>query len=317
MISPGQIEIDLPGDHGSRFFEIVVDDYQGFQVMGTKIYDGNGEMFVPIGVNTLFMYQDPAGVRTIPGIARSSANSVRMFWQHDENMPLDFLERAVGKAVDNNLVVMVGLWEATGKWHHLEQCVEYWLRDDVIRLVQKYERYFMLNIANEAGDGSVCEEEWVEKYIEAVKKLRDAGYRVPIMIDAANWGRGEHYILNGGERVLASDPLRNIIFKWHPWDINQPRSRYTNAIRASLEKGLCMIVGEFSHLGAIYEGTVDWRAIVEECNKYNIGWLPWSWSMQGDRHNVVDNFDFDQKTEWGAQVLYEMDKVSVRASIFP
>ena len=294
----------------------LIDDYQGFYVIDTKIYDGNGHVFTPYGVNTLFMYQDPGGVKTIPGIAKTSANCIRMFWQNDKNVPLSVLDDAIAKAVDNQLVVIVGLWEATGKWQNIDQCIDYWLRDDVKKMVEKYEKYFMLNIANEAGDKTISEADWENKYIDAVKKLRNAGYRVPIMIDPANWGRDERYIINCGEKILASDPLRNIIFSWHPWDIYQPASRYTNAFKSTLDKKLCMIVGEFSHLGANYEGTLDWKPLVEECNKFDIGWLWWSWCMTNDKHNIVNNFDFEQKTEWGAQVLTEMDKVAVKASIF-
>ena len=292
------------------------DDYQGFYVVDTKIYDGNGHVFIPYGINTLFMYQDPGGAKTIPGISKTSANCIRMFWQNDKNVPLSVLDGAIGQAANNKLVVIVGLWEATGKWQNIDQCIDYWLRDDVKAMVQKYERYFMLNIANEAGDQTISETDWENKYMDAVKKLRNAGYRVPIMIDPANWGRDERYIIHCGEKILTSDPLRNIIYSWHPWDINQPASRYANAIKSSLEKKLCMIVGEFSHLGANYEGPLDWRPLVEECNKNHIGWLWWSWCLNNDKHNIVDNFDIEQKTAWGAQALSEMDKVAVKASIF-
>jgi len=291
-------------------------DYQGFYVNGTKIYDGNGAIFKPVGCNTLFMYWDKGGEKTISGMGKTSANCVRMFWATDSNVPVSDLEDAIRSAVDNQLAVIVGIWDATGKWNHLHRCVDYWLRDDVKAVVQKYEKYFMLNIANEAGDETIPEEDFEKKYIEVVKKLRDAGYRVPLMIDPANWGRDERYILNCGEKILASDPLKNIIFSWHPWDINQPRSRYTNAIRASIEKNLCMIVGEFSHLGANYEGPLDWRPLVEECNRYDIGWLPWAWCLAGDKHNIVENFDLEQITLWGKQVLFEMEQVSAKASIF-
>ena len=291
-------------------------DYQGFYVKGTKIYDGNGVLYVPVGFNTLFMYEDPGGVKSIPGIAKTSANCVRMFWQNDEKVPLSVLDGAIGIAVEKKLAVIVGLWEATGKWQNIDQCIDYWLRDDVIAMVRKYEKYFILNIANEAGDKTIDETVWTNKYIDAVKKLRNAGYRVPIMIDPANWGRDERYIINCGEKILASDTMRNIIFSWHPWDINQPTSRYANAIQASLKKNLCMIVGEFSHMGATYEGMLDWKPIVEECNKHNIGWLWWSWCLPNDKHNIVDNFDFEQVTEWGKQVLFEMNRVSTKASIF-
>jgi len=297
-------------DHKEKF-----NNYEGFYVKNTQIYDGNGVIFKPVGINSLFMYEDKGGEKSIPGIGKTSANCIRMFWQDDNNMPLSYLDSAIRKAIDNQLVVIVGLWEATGNWQKLDKCVDYWLKDDVKAMVQKYEKYFILNIANEAGDQTVSEPDWEQKYIEIVRKMRDAGYRVPLMIDPAGWGRDEHYIINCGEKVLASDPLKNIIFSWHPWDINQPASRYTNAISASLDKNLCMIVGEFSHLGANYEGPLDWRSLVGECNKKNIGWLVWSWCLPNDKHNVVDNYDFEQKTEFGIQVLAEMDKVAVKAKM--
>jgi mannan endo-1,4-beta-mannosidase len=239
-----------------------------------------------------------------------------MFWIDDPNVPLSVLDEAIGNAVANKLVVIVGLWEATGKWQNMDKCIDYWLRDDVKAMVKKYEKYFMLNIVNEGGDETLPEADWEEKYIEAVKKLRNAGYRVPLMIDPANWGRGENYIINCGERVLATDPLRNIIFSWHPWDIDQPTSRYTKAIRASLDRNLCMIVGEFSHLGANYEGVLNWSPLVEECNKYGVGWLWWSWYLPNDKHNIVDDLDTEQKTEWGEQILLEMNQMSTKARIF-
>ena len=305
-----------PVEFGGATYKTFKDDYQGFYVNGTKIYDGNGFIFKPVGYNSLFMYQDVGGEKSIPGIGKTSANCVRMFWRIDEKMPPSILDGAIRKAADNKLVVIVGIWDATGKWDNLDQCVDYWLREDVKAVVQKHEKYFMLNIANEAGDRTIPEEDFENKYIEIVKKLRDAGYRVPLMIDPANWGRDERYILNCGERIVASDPMRNIIFSWHPWDINQPASRYTNAIRTSLEKNLCMIVGEFSHLGANYEGPLDWLPLVRECNRFDIGWLPWAWCQTVDKHNIVENFDFNQPTEWGKQVFFEMAQVSFKASIF-
>lgn len=77
-----------------------------------------------------------------------------------------------------------------------------------------------------------------------------------------------------------------------------------------------MIVGEFSHLGANYEGPLDWLPLVRECNRFNIGWLPWAWSLTGDKHNIVEDCDPDRITEWGRQVLFEMDQEAVKASIF-
>jgi mannan endo-1,4-beta-mannosidase len=52
-----------------------------------------------------------------------------------------------------------------------------------------------LNIANEAGNGKVSMDEFGKKYAALVQKMRAAGIDIPLMIDAANWGRNEEYLL--------------------------------------------------------------------------------------------------------------------------
>jgi hypothetical protein len=110
----------------------------------------------------------------------------------------------------------------------------------------KHERYVLLNIANEAGNHEVTEDQFRTEYQNAISRIRAAGINTPLVIDAAGWGRRESEILNQGNAILEHDPLKNIIFSWHPWDANAPQERIKKAIDGARERGLAFIIGEFS-----------------------------------------------------------------------
>jgi mannan endo-1,4-beta-mannosidase len=53
----------------------------------------------------------------------------------------------------------------------------------------------MLNITDECGDRTVSQAAFSEKYAPVVQRMRAAGINVPLVIDAANWGCNEAYLL--------------------------------------------------------------------------------------------------------------------------
>ena len=63
----------------------------------------------------------------------------------------------------------------------------------------------LLNIANEVG-GKTPADTFKLKYIDAVKQIRTAGYDVPLLIDAANWGQDETNILATWRDIVKADP---------------------------------------------------------------------------------------------------------------
>jgi mannan endo-1,4-beta-mannosidase len=70
----------------------------------------------------------------------------------------------------------------------------------------KYQQYLLLNIANEAGTAAVTNKDFAEKYAVLVKLLREGGLNMPLVIDAANWGRNEDYLLTNAAALLNADP---------------------------------------------------------------------------------------------------------------
>ncbi len=175
------------------------------------------------------------------------------------------------------MIPIICVWDATGKWEKIDLCIEYWQQPKIAEVLIKHESHLLLNIANEAGNKSVSHQDYREKYSSAIKQLRSAGLKMPLVIDAAHWGRDERYILDNGNYLLEQDPQHNLIFSWHPWDTNQPQSRYREAIDESIEKNLCMIIGEFSHVGVNHKRRIDYEYLIEYCHKKEIGWLAWVW----------------------------------------
>lgn len=159
-------------------------------VSGRFLYAPDDEQVILRGVNCMNVVSDPTGEKTLPEIAKTGANVVRMMWMAWGGYG-DKLDILLGNCIRNKMIPLLELHDATGKWDRLDSCVAYWLRPDVKRVLIKYQKYLLLNIANEAGDGTVTQQDFAQRYATAVQKLRKGGIRVPLVIDAANWGRNE------------------------------------------------------------------------------------------------------------------------------
>jgi len=52
----------------------------------------------------------------------------------------------------------------------------------------------MLNIANEWGSNALDKNGYKVAYVQAIRKLREAGYRIPLVIDTGGWGQNITYL---------------------------------------------------------------------------------------------------------------------------
>ena len=124
-----------------------------FYVEGPKIFAPNGESFIARGVNKMIFYQDRSGEESYREIARTGANIVRILWFTTGTA--EELDVTLTNCIAHNMVAMPAVWEATGKWERLQQCVDYWSREDIVAVIEKHKKYVLLNIANEAGNHDV------------------------------------------------------------------------------------------------------------------------------------------------------------------
>jgi mannan endo-1,4-beta-mannosidase len=261
------------------------DDYQGFRVVGRHLYDGAGEKVVLMGVNKMAIWTDIDGSRTFHEIARTGANAIRIVWLARGSAQQ--LDTVITTAINNGLIPLLDCHDAIGDWSKLSICVDYWVRPDILSVIRRHERYLLINIANEADSGSLTDTDYKAGYELALRRMRAAGIRVPLVIDAPGWGGRIDSLQKNAPYLMQVDPAQNVMFSLH---IYWPTSRMgakvaeiiTSEMRESAEMGLPLIIGEFSRYAIRCEGDVPYRTIIEQGHQLEIGWFAWSWGP-GDR----------------------------------
>jgi len=304
-------------------------NHETFRVEGRHLVDAAGEKVVLRGVNAMIIYWDKHGTVTYPEISKTGANVCRIFWQDDPGTAnaMD-LDRTLQNCIANRMIPMPSVWMATGNWAELEACVDFWCKPDIAAVARKHEKYILLNIANEAGDGTVSDQEYRDGYEEAVGRIRTAGILSPLVIDAAGWGRGEKYILNNAAYLIEKDPVHNLLFSWHPWDPKSwggTQKRIRTAIDSAVAKNIPFIIGEFSQSEQGDENwkntPVEWRFIMEVTHQNEIGLLAWVWWCCGnpaDHHSLTTDkiYGHWNNAPWGEEYAvsgtYSVKNTAVR-----
>lgn len=299
-----------------------------FQVKGRFLYDPNGEKVILRGVNEMFIWskRDITGESTFPEIAKTGANVVRIAWLSSEENPRGSaanLDAVITNCVKNGMIPMPELHGATGDWSKLQQQVDYWVSPEVVQVLKKHEPYLLLNIANEVGDRKVTDKQFRQGYEQAVTRIRKAGIRCPLVIDGANWGQSIDILQANGPYLIQKDPLKNLLFSVHMWWTapGGATKRIVNEIRESVEQELPLIVGEFAPMGVGCANSIDYKTIMEQCQKNEIGWMAWSWGLVDngdcklmDMTNDVLKGKFEGLAGWGKEVAVT-DKYSIKNTV--
>ena len=278
----------------------------GFYVQGRFLYDKCGEKTVLRGVNEMSVWAgaDPTGAMYMPEIRKTGANCVRIAWH--TGGAITILDQVIQNCINNKMIPMIEMHDATGDFSKMPSIVAFWTRADVVNLIKKHEQYLLVNIANEAGDGSESDATFTQTYINAIQSMRTAGIRTPLVVDANEWGKKLTTLNNTATAILNGDPDKNVLFSAHLYwpKYNGATSNFiTTELQKAVNAGYCLIVGEVSKYGAwagngvsvcSQQGEIDYPTILQECQKHNIGWLAWSWgtaSNTGGGDPVCVNMD--------------------------
>ena len=154
-------------------------------------------------------------------------------------------------------------------------------------MIFKYSDYLLVNIGNEVGDDSVGVNEFISAYTPVIRKMRNAGIRTPLVVDAPDFGKNIDVFIDGGASGLLNvDP--NLIFSVHPYwgiadgaDVDFIQSKFSAAFSA----GYAQIIGEFCEWGAYNgddsicagDGRCDYATIMAEASARGFGWYAWEW----------------------------------------
>ncbi len=274
---------------------------EGFLVSGTDLLDANGNKFIMRGINhphSWFTDKDETALRAI---ADTGANCVRIVCSDGQQYSRDSAETLsalIESCKELKMIAVLEVHDITGKDDKgaLEKTVDYWI--EVKDALIGQEKYAILNIANE-WVGTWDAEMWRDGYKEAVPRLREAGIKNTIMIDAGGWGQYGESIAKYGEEVFAADPDANTMFSIHIYGTAGKNSRTIEKnLKGVTDKGLCVIVGEFGYNHS--DGDVDEAYIMEYCEKNALGYLGWSW--KGNSGGVEY---LDIAKEWDGSALSE------------
>lgn len=273
---------------------------------GPWLFDACKEQVVVRGVNAGIAFPSDPTAASLSEISQTGANAVRLTfrWLYNRSDPQS-VRTALQKSTENHMLAIPSLWDATGDWSKLPFAVDFWTRPEMVAVLREYEDMLLLNIANEAGDGSVTQEDFRQGYAQAIRSMRQAGLHMPLVIDAAGVGRDENTILDNAQFLIASDPDRNLLFSWHPWDQDQPRLRYETFLKSVLAKKIPVLLGEVSSVGALYQGEIDYRAILQMASEAKVGWLWWWWHSGGraDAHSLTLDGKFGNWANVGEEVV--------------
>lgn len=250
-------------------------DYRGFYVEGRHLHDRCGERVVLRGVNNMVVINEQDGMPAFREIAKTGANTVRIMWM--TWAPPEEFDETLTNAINEGLIPIIELHDATGEWEKLDDMVDYWVRSATVEVLKRHEQHLLVNIANEAGDHSVTDEQFKEGYKEAIARMRRAGVRTPLVIDAAGWGRDVEQLLRTAPWLMKQDPQDNLLFSVHWWHSDNDKQRITNALSEAVEKKIPLIVGEFAHKEVGCKGRIAYEHILAEAQRLKIGWLAWSW----------------------------------------
>lgn len=281
------------------------------QVDGRFLYTAAGERVILRGFNEMFGFsKNPRGTGIIEEIARTRANGLRIV--STVNTKPEDLDAATASSIANGMIPMVECHSATGKWEKLGECVNYWLRPDVLAVINKHERWVLLNIANEAGN-VVSREDFVSGYTDAIARLRGAGIRAPLIIDGTKWGQEYDMLLDEADTFTAADPLKRVMVSAHAYWVGTEEERkqhYRTIIRRTLAENIPFVMGEGPQPAGYNCTASPYQWAMSELNTAEIGWLTWSWGMmpngdckQNSAFDVTHDGKFGNwKTEFGRQI---------------
>jgi mannan endo-1,4-beta-mannosidase len=307
------------------------------------VFDANGMPFVVRGINMNQWWGSASNnLSSLDQIKKTKANAVRLVFNYGDQFSGSITPASrktiVERALADGLVPIVEDHDATGGMDatSLTAVVDNWLQPANVAWLKQYERFVVLNIANEWGPNSSV---WRDTYISQIARIRAAGINCMIMIDAGGWGQDIRTIKNYGASVESSDAQHNVLFSIHPYSDwrtedragevgangNPPFDVYTQLNTTKNTLSLPLVVGEFTS-NAVSGIVYNTRRVMEICAQLGMGFLGWAWNNNNPSQldmvpgtNWQYNSDADL-TAWGNLIVndsaYGLKASAVQASVF-
>lgn len=314
----------------------------GFFVKNGKVYDPNGYEFIGRGPNITTAWGNVGlSLAAFPEVKKTGSNIVRLghrFSTPQTDTPAEMQDR-VDRAINNCMVPMVSTWDYTCGLYctGVENAVNFWKTCTFLK-DPYYEKYVMLNIANEWGNRDEPEN-WKECYKTAITELRTWGYKGMIVLDATLCGQNIENFKDYHTELTNHDPMKNILFSIHMYaywrtadddaDVGTwPFGPFSveDELQYCVNNQIPIFVGEFGWTPHS-ETEYNTQLLLEKCHALGIGWAAWAWKDNSANTHILDmaiagdvyNGDADLTT-YGKMVVNNVwgTKAAVRpANLFP
>jgi mannan endo-1,4-beta-mannosidase len=251
----------------------------GSFVLNGRLYDANGNEFRIRGVNKAHWDQDSNA-----GLVLAHANALRMFI--DTTQPLANNIKMIQGYI-NSKIIPLPTYNGTGAGQIVTSCnqtsgalttgVNAWVSQAASWTTLN--KWIIINIANEWGPSNSTT--WRDSYINAVAKLRAAGYLGTLLVDSGGCGQDMQDLTQYAAAVLAADPQHNVIFAFHSYGATT--SANVGALYATLgglrAQGVVVAIMEFGpgrNIGPSPTSVTPGQVILAaEANQ--LGWAAWAW----------------------------------------
>lgn len=296
---------------------------QGFTTNNSNgnLIDANGNNFIMKGMSVpLAWYIDPVN-NSIDDV-RNNTNSNCLRIVVTTGTADNAWQTAVNNCIANKIVPMIELHDVTGNTdeNELVRMGTWWASKATFLKSPDVAKYVLINLANEWGTWQTATSNgasWKNASINAIKKMRDAGIKTTIVIDAVGYGQDVDDAKNiraYAKEIQSADAgylgaSANLLFSIHmycEWAKGGDNMDIINTIKGS---GIPIIVGEFGYQhanGGTNVCDIDEQAILNKCQSYGIGWLAWSQKGNGGGVEYLDlctNWECSSLSGWGNTIV--------------
>ena len=264
-----------------------------------QLYSASGQRFIARGINLQYGDNPGAAFAAITPIANTGANIVRL--QLRKHTTAQELRGVLDAIVARNMVAMPMYWESDvtcqSNPQPLQTAVDsLWLGSwKAVMQDPKYKGKILLNIANEWGEDTNNYADFITTYKGLIKGLRDGGYTMPLVIDAAHCGQYVQSFLSGrGSELLNADASKNLLFSLHAyhWLWDTP-AEIDAAIAQMKAQNLAFLFGEFGDKRFQAPNNVDHYHLLGKAQSESVGWIAWSWKGNGAGEEEVLDMSYD------------------------
>jgi mannan endo-1,4-beta-mannosidase len=272
-------------------------------VQGKNLVDPCGQNIILKGVNHGNVWAINWGLTEMPQIAQTGANTVRICLETTwVNWAIGGvttttsganLEPIIQACLANKMIPIVEIHDFTqlnanlNATQSLPLATNFWIRNDIITILKKYQNWLILNIANEPEHYDTTEAQYYQANKTAVLALRNAGLDLPIMIDGYGWANEHDFFTNYAVTLQNDDPLHKLIFSIHAYWENISDATMLSRFQAINAINVPIVFGEIAKSLANATPTINYQYLMQLCTTYNKGFIAWWWGFTNPGSNNV------------------------------